>query len=105
MAAARSTAEVDMSAFDENMDPSSSSLSSSLKRDRDSPAEVKPVGTKVRILPLRMRVFLLFSMGVLEAFFYRGVIRRALTSSQVKCKRSSHLGILASLLPSLPFSY
>ena len=70
---ARSTAEVDMSAFDENMDPSSSSLSSSLKRDRDSPAEVKPVGTKVRILPLRMRVFLLFSMGVLEAFFYRGV--------------------------------
>ena len=62
-----------MSAFDENMDPSSSSLSSSLKRDRDSPAEVKPVGTKVRILPLRMRVFLLFSMGVLEAFFYRGV--------------------------------
>ena len=48
---ARSTAEVDMSAFDENMDPSSSSLSSSLKRDRDSPAEVKPVGTKVRILP------------------------------------------------------
>ena len=70
---ARSTAEVDMSAFDENMDPSSSSLSSSLKRDRDSPAEVKPVGTKVRILPLRVRVFLLFSMGVLEAFFYRGV--------------------------------
>ena len=70
---ARSTAEVDMSAFDENMDPSSSSLSSSLKRDRDSPAEVKPVETKVRILPLRMRVFLLFSMGVLEAFFYRGV--------------------------------
>ena len=62
-----------MSAFDENMDPSSSSLSSRLKRDRDSPAEVKPVGTKVRILPLRMRVFLLFSMGVLEAFFYRGV--------------------------------
>ena len=55
------------------MDPSSSSLSSSLKRDRDSPAEVKPVGTKVRILPLRMRVFLLFSMGALEAFFYRGV--------------------------------
>ena len=51
---ARSTAEVDMSAFDENMDPSSSSLSSSLKRDRDSPAEVKPVGTKVRILPLRI---------------------------------------------------
>jgi len=48
---ARSTAEVDMSAFDENMDPSSSSLSSSLKRDRDSPAEVKPVGTKVRIGP------------------------------------------------------
>jgi hypothetical protein len=73
---ARSTAEVDMSAFDENMDPSSSSLSSSLKRDRDSPAEVKPVGTKVRILPLRMRVFLLFSMGVLEAFFYRGLFRR-----------------------------
>ena len=70
---ARSTAEVDMSAFDENMDPSSSSLSSSLKRDRDLPAEVKPVGTKVRILPLRVRVFLLFSMGVLEAFFYRGV--------------------------------
>ena len=70
---ARSTAEVDMSAFDENMDPSSSSLSSSLKRDRDSPAEVKPVGTKVRILPLRVRVFLLFSMGVLEAFFYRAI--------------------------------
>ena len=68
---ARSTAEVDMSAFDENMDPSSSSLSSSLKRDRDSPAEVKPVGTKVRILPLRMRVFLLFSMGAPAVFFNR----------------------------------
>ena len=54
------------------MDPSSSSLSSSLKRDRDSPAEVKPVGTKVRILPLRMRVFLLFSMGAPAVFFNRG---------------------------------
>ena len=32
-----SAAEVDMSAFDENMDPSSSSLSSILKRGRDSP--------------------------------------------------------------------
>ena len=71
---ARSTAEVDMSAFDENMDPSSSSLSSSLKRDRDSPAEVKPVGTKVRILPLRMRVFLLFSMGAPAVFFNRAPI-------------------------------
>ena len=68
---ARSTAEVDMSAFDENMDPSSSSLSSSLKRGRNSPAKGPIVGTKVRILPLGVRVFLLFSMGVLEAFFYR----------------------------------
>ena len=67
---ARSTAEVDMSAFDEDMAASSSSLSSSLKRDRDSPAEVKPVGTKVRILPLRVRVFLLFSMGVLTLATY-----------------------------------
>ena len=70
---ARSTAEVDMSAFDEDMVASSSSLSSILKRGRNSPAKGPIVGTKVRILPLRMRVFLLFSMGVLEAFFYRGV--------------------------------
>ena len=68
-----SAAEVDMSAFDENMAPSSSSLSSILKRGRNSPAKGPIVGTKVRILSLRMRAFLLFSMGVLEAFFYRGV--------------------------------
>ena len=70
---ARSTAEVDMSAFDEDMVASSSSLSSILKRGRNSPAKGPIVGTKVRILSLRMRAFLLFSMGVLEAFFYRGV--------------------------------
>ena len=70
---ARSTAEVDMSAFDEDMAASSSSLSSILKRGRNSPAKGPIVGTKVRILSLRMRAFLLFSMGVLEAFFYRGV--------------------------------
>ena len=70
-----SAAEVDMSAFDDDEDipPSSSSLSSILKRGRNSPAKGPIVGTKVRILSLRMRAFLLFSMGVLEAFFYRGV--------------------------------
>ena len=86
---ARSTAEVDMSAFDENMDPSSSSLSSSLKRDRDSPAEVKPVGTKVRILPLRMRVFLLFSMGAPAVFFNRG--ERSSQTSRPVAARSHKL--------------
>ena len=70
---ARSTAEVDMGAFDEDMAASSSSLSSILKRGRNSPAKGPIVGTKVRILSLRMRAFLLFSMGVLDAFFYRGV--------------------------------
>ena len=70
---ARSTAEVDMSAFDEDMAASSSSLSSILKRGRNSPAKGPIVGTKVRILSLRMRAFLPFSMGFLKAFFYRGV--------------------------------
>lgn len=68
-----SAAEVDMSAFDENMPPSSSSLSSILKRGRDSPAKGRIDGTKVRILSVRKGAFLLFSMGAPEAFFYRGV--------------------------------
>ena len=68
-----SAAEVDMSAFDENMAPSSSSLSSILKRGRDSPAKGRIDGTKVRILSVRKGAFLLFSMGAPEAFFYRGV--------------------------------
>ena len=58
-----SAAEVDMSAFDENMPPSSSSLSSILKRGRDSPAKGRIDGTKVRILSVRKGAFLLFSMG------------------------------------------
>ena len=62
-----------MSAFNEDMALSSSSLSSILKRGRDSPAKGPIDGTKVSIFSLRMRLFLLFSMGVLEAFFYRGV--------------------------------
>ena len=66
-----SAAEVDMSAFDEDMAPSSSSLSSILKRGRDSPAKGRIDGTKVRILSVRKGAFLLFSMGVPEAFFYR----------------------------------
>ena len=68
-----SAAEVDMSAFDEDMAPSSSSLSSILKRGRDSPAKGRIDGTKVRILSVRKGAFLLFSMGAPEAFFYRGV--------------------------------
>ena len=64
-----SAAEVDMSAFDENMAPSSSSLSSILKRGRDSPAKGRIDGTKVRILSVRKGAFLLFSMGAPEAFF------------------------------------
>ena len=68
-----SAAEVDMSAFDENMPPSSSSLSSILKRGRDSPAKGRIDGTKVRILSVRKGAFLLFSMGAPEAFFFRGV--------------------------------
>ena len=65
----------DMSAFDddEDMPPSSSSEISNPKRGRNSPAKGPVGGTKVRILSLRMRAFFLFSMGVLEAFFYRGV--------------------------------
>ena len=65
----------DMSAFDddEDMPPSSSSEISNPKRGRNSPAKGPVGGTKVRILYLRMRAFLLFSMGVLGAFFYRGV--------------------------------
>ena len=69
------TVSVDMSAFDddEDMALSCSSESSKPKRGRNSPAKGPVDGTKVRILPLRMRAFLLFVVGVLEAFFYRGV--------------------------------
>ena len=69
------TVSVDMSAFDddEDMDLFSSSESSKPKRGHNSPAKGPVGGTKVRILYLRMRAFLLFSMGVLGAFFYRGV--------------------------------
>ena len=60
-----------MSAFEENMAPSSSSLSSILKRGRDSPAKGRIDGTKVRILSVQKGAFLLFSMGAPEAFFSR----------------------------------
>ena len=69
----RGATTVDMRAFDEDMAASSSSVSSKPKHERDSPSKKAPLGTEVRILSLRKGAFLLFSMGVLGAFFYRGV--------------------------------
>ena len=62
-----------MGAFDEDMAASSSSVSSKPKRERDSPSKKALLGTEVRILSLQKGAFLLPSMGVLGAFFYRGV--------------------------------
>jgi hypothetical protein len=77
----------DMSAFDddEDMPPSSSSEISNPKRGRNSPAKGPVDGTKVRILYLRMRAFLLFSMGVLGAFFYRGVRKMQISLLFASC--------------------
>ena len=81
------TVSVDMSAFDddEDMALSSSSESSKLKRGRNSPAKGPVDGTKVRILPLRMREFLLFVVGVLEAFFHRGVCKMQISPLFTPC--------------------
>ena len=61
-----------MRAFDEDMAASSSSVSSKPKRERDSPSKKALLGTEVRILSLRKGAFLLSSMGVPGAIFYRG---------------------------------
>ena len=62
-----------MRAFDEDMAASSSSVSSKPERERDSPSKKALLGTEVRILSLRKGAFLLSSMGVPGAIFYRGV--------------------------------
>ena len=54
------------------MAASSSSVSSKPKRERDSPSKKALLGTEVRILSLRKGAFLLSSMGVPGAIFYRG---------------------------------
>ena len=70
-----------MRAFDEDMAASSSSVSSKPKRERDSPSKKALLGTEVRILSLRKGAFLLSSMGVPGAIFYRGV--RKMESSRL----------------------
>ena len=62
-----------MRAFDEDMAASSSLVSFKPKRERDSPSKKALLGTEVRILSLRKGAFLLSSMGVPGAIFYRGV--------------------------------
>ena len=69
----RGATTVDMRAFDEDMAASNSSVSSKPKRERDSPSKKALLGTEVRILSLRKGAFLLSSMGVPGAIFYRGV--------------------------------
>ena len=63
------------------MAASSSSVSSKPKRERDSPSKKALLGTEVRILSLRKGAFLLSSMGVPGAIFYRGV--RKMESSRL----------------------
>jgi len=81
----RGATTVDMRAFDEDMAASNSSVSSKPKRERDSPSKKALLGTEVRILSLRKGAFLLFSMGVLGAFFYRGVRKMQISLLFASC--------------------